>query len=936
MGRKVVSLNGTWTVAFDDRNVGKARKFFEKFPPGKPVPVPGVWEQVRPRYDGVGWYRRTFTAEAAWKRQCVRLRFGAVSYFCEVYLNGARVGLHEGGYTPFEFDVTRRLRAGENTLVVRVINPPRRKVIEGFRSGAPLNSSDIPTWKAGWYWNFGGIWQDVDLIITSRAYVEDVFVEPLPDSRMAKVHVTLVAKTPASGRLAIEIAPWKGQIDTGGKAVQRVALRRGRQTVTLPIKVRNLRWWDTEDPFLYTAAARLETDAGADSVTVRFGMRTFTVKDGHFALNGKRIALRGVLQQGAYPRTLAFPHDEAILRKELELIKGCGMNFIRLHLKPDPFTPRLADEMGVLLVAEPPAGWIRKSPQVTRRCLHEVEGLVKRDRNNPSIVMWCMLNEIYHYWTFKPREMDRLRYKMSLRARELDPTRIIGDNSGGAHEYEHCGGALMPYKKTYSPLQDLHHYCRLPLTPETLEQRYRNWRGKGPFYISEFGAWEAPPDWEKTLSRYSAADKKTGTEDYVQYKSFADSFRERFAQAGLKDTFGTPAGMIRANQVRCCEEVRAVVSAMRANPDLDGYAICQLADASGEIFGVTDIWRQPKPYFADFAAAAATPLIVPHLPVRTIEPGQDLPLVLDCVNEDQVGRRYAAQATVRPLEGGKSLARAGAKFTSRGWAQNVLKTAMPGPRRAGRYLVEAVLKEGGKTVSKNSLRFTVVEPLSVGGQGVVAFGGGKAMRDALELVGAETLSGSNSSASKANPFLLLAKGIQEGGPGFETVLQVSRQVRLGGVAILLEPATPLYYHYLLPTVIRLMAPMRVIPYARPHPILDGLPTGVAEYEYSRLLPGVYHEAVDVKKAGGRTVIGGIGANIWTRPDIYHWTSMLDEVPVGRGKVILVRLKLMDHVKTDPVARRLLANIIRYAAASIRPGLDDRSVGRSIDPVTAPQ
>jgi len=935
MQRKVVSLNGTWVVAFDESNVGKRRKFFQKFPRGRPIAVPSVWEQVRPDYDGVGWYRRTFTAEARWRRQCVRLRFGAVNYFCEVYLNGKSVGRHEGGYTPFEFDVTSKLAAGENVLVVRVINPPRRKVIEGFRSGGPLNASEIPAWKAGWYWNFGGIWQSVELIITPRAFIEDVFVEPLPDARTAKVHVTLAAKAPATGRLAVDVGPWKGTADTGGDAAKRVALKRGSRVITLPLKLRNMRWWDTEDPFLYVARVNLTTDAGADETTVRFGMRTFTVKNGHFALNGRRIALKGVLHQGAYPRTIAFPHAPAILRRELELVKKGGMNFVRLHIKPDPFTPLLADELGLLLVAEPPCGWIKNSPQITRRCLHEVAGLVKRDRNHPSIIMWCMLNEIYHYWTFTPCELDRLRYKMSCLARGLDPTRIIGDNSGGAHEYEQCAGAFMPYKKTYAPLQDLHHYCRLPLTPETLQERYRQWHRRGPFYISEFGAWECPPDYVRTLARYSAADKRIGLEDYVQYRSFWDSFREKFAQAGLKDVFGDPRRMIRQNDAKCAEEVRAVVSAMRANPDLDAYAICQLADASGEIFGLTDIWRQPKLHFKDFAAAAQTPWIVPHLPRRVIEPGARLPLVLDGVNENVVGRKYRAEVTIRPQQGGAALARAAATFTARGWAQKVLETSLPGPKRGGRYLVEAVLKEQGRLLCRNTLRFTVVEPRALDGQ-IVSVVGGSELAEAVKLLGAKPRPASNSAAQKTFPFLVLAKGLQDGGPSFETVQQISRQVRLGGAAILLEPATPLYYDSLLPRVIRQMSPMRSIGYARPHPIFEGLPTGIVEYDYSRLLPAVHHSAEDVKKAGGRTIMGSLWAHMWTRPDVYVWTSIVDEVPLGRGKVILVRLRLLEHLKSDPVARRLLANVIRYAAASIRPGLEERCVGRCFDPITAPE
>ena len=153
MSRQTVSLNGVWTVVFDEKNEGKERGFFKRFPKGVQVPVPGVWELVRPGYDGVGWYATSFCVEPEWKKGCLRLRFGAVNYFCEAWINGKFVGSHEGGYTPFEFDVTGTVRTGDNTLVVRVINPCRRKVIEGFRSGAPLNASDCPTWKAGWYWN---------------------------------------------------------------------------------------------------------------------------------------------------------------------------------------------------------------------------------------------------------------------------------------------------------------------------------------------------------------------------------------------------------------------------------------------------------------------------------------------------------------------------------------------------------------------------------------------------------------------------------------------------------------------------------------------------------------------------------------------------------------------------------------------------------------
>jgi Glycosyl hydrolases family 2, sugar binding domain/Glycosyl hydrolases family 2, TIM barrel domain/Glycosyl hydrolases family 2 len=936
MKRRVVSLDGTWQVVFDDKNEGKRKRFFEKMPKGKAIDVPGVWEEVRPMYDGAGWYQRKFTVKPEWKKQAIRLRFDAVNYLAEVYLNGKRIGMHEGGYTPFEFDVTSKVRAGKNTLTVRVVDPPRREVVDGLRSGAPLSNADIPTWKAGWYWNFGGIWQSVQLIITPKVYIDNIFVEPLPDKRTAKVHVTVVAKTACKAEIALDVSPWKSDEKTGGAVTKTVNLKRGTRTITMPVKIARMQWWDTENPFLYVARATLTSDAGQDVVSDRFGMRTFTVKDNHFTLNGKRIVLKGFLQQGAYPEKLAYAPTKAMLRKELELSKAHGLNFIRLHLKPDPFTPELADEMGVLLVAEPPAGWVRNTPAIYKRCRREAEELVKRDRNHPSIVMWCMLNEIYHYWTFTDRERDKLRHIMSYRARELDPTRIIGDNSGGCHIGGECAGALMPYKKTYSPFHDLHQYCQLPVTPKNLEDRYLNYKQpSGPIYVSEFGAFECPPLWDKMLKRYSAKAKRIGTDDYRQYKSFAESFSKRFRQAGLKDIFGSEKAFILAQQDQCGEDVRAAVSAMRANPRIDAYAICQLADASGEIFGATDIWRQPKKYYYEFARAAQTPWIVPHLPVRIVMPGGEIPVQLHCVNEHTTGRKYSVTVTLKAESGGRALGKWQKTFTARGWTQQVAEFALSAPARGGRYVVEAVLKEGGKVRSSNSLRVTVVEMPALEDPNLVMVRPTPELKAAMKLAGAATYNATNSTCWKNDPFVFIGADIQVGGPSFEGVQQVSRMVRLGGVAVIFEPRTPIFYDALLPKVIRLMSPMRTIGYVHPHPVTEGVPTGLLSYEMSDLRRGVQHVAEDVRAAGGRTIIGGIGANMWTQPDIYHWTGLLDEVPVGRGKVLLVQMDLLAHAKANPVARRLLRNLLAYARSSIKPGLEDRCIGRCIDPITAP-
>ena len=116
--RESVSLNGTWKIAFDTENTGKDQRWFEHFPStATPIRVPGVWNEIRPNYQGVAWYQTSFAAPARWQGSSVRISFGAVSYLAEIWLNGRYLGTHEGGYTPFEVE------AGDALLWDKQIQP---------------------------------------------------------------------------------------------------------------------------------------------------------------------------------------------------------------------------------------------------------------------------------------------------------------------------------------------------------------------------------------------------------------------------------------------------------------------------------------------------------------------------------------------------------------------------------------------------------------------------------------------------------------------------------------------------------------------------------------------------------------------------------------------------------------------------------------------
>ena len=186
--RGVISLDGEWRIVFDRANEGRGKAWWQagalESQPSRPIHVPSCWEEIEQDYEGVAWYQRRFEAPADWKGRAVRLQFDAVNYFSEVWLNGQPVGDHEGGYTPFEFDVTDLLDYGrENVVTMRVVGPAIRSERVDF-----LLRDEAPHWRGGYV---GGIWQSARLVASHPVFTRDVFVEPDIAGSQARVHVTL-------------------------------------------------------------------------------------------------------------------------------------------------------------------------------------------------------------------------------------------------------------------------------------------------------------------------------------------------------------------------------------------------------------------------------------------------------------------------------------------------------------------------------------------------------------------------------------------------------------------------------------------------------------------------------------------------------------------------------------------------------------------------
>lgn len=958
-GRDTLSLDGAWALALDPENRGARERWQVEFPADATgVSVPAVWETTCPGYDGVGWYRRRFTLDAAWRGRTLRLRFHAAQYHAEAWLNGVRLGAHEGGFLPFEFDVSAVAQVGENMLVVRVVNPPMDREIDGFRCGAPLNQGPIPIGKAGWYYNFGGLWQSVELLASDGLAISRVIPRPALGREDVELKIVVVSVAVAGRRqIACEIR-CGGSADKVGAVVASVSVARqlkvGENVVRVRVPLRGARRWSPDDPYLHTAIVTVRGDGRlCDRLAVRFGMREFTAKDGRFVLNGRAVQLRGFLHQGSYPRTLARPEDRAFAERELRAVKSRGFNFVRAHLQPAlPEWLDLCDELGLLVMAEPPIGWLERTPRAEERCWREIEGLVMRDAHHPSIVAWCLMNEVFHLRGFSPEVVVGMTARWLARLRKLDPSRVVIDVSGG-HGLLQGGGAEDMLPDTASqgltalmtrpgaakpePVLDAHIYHEFPPTERTL-RKFRDAGAGGPlFFISEYGAPPVPPPFDAVLRSYSAEDRSVGLEDYKLHADFARSLRECFSHPALVQSCGGPRRFIEeCNRLRA-EEVYQVTTAMRANPRLAGYCFCQLADASGELFGALDTWRRPKPMMDALARASSAGEIGVIVTPRVAAFGAAVAVELTWLGGDGADEPRAKAAwTLELVDDAGQVARRwrGAFRAEAGKPRVIFSRKVSLPKHVGSWRWRVSGAADGLALHGDVETRTLAAP--VRRSGVVAINGGAAaLGAAFSKLGLETSPFGNNYREAERPiFLDLSRLPGSRQQWFEELGQLRKILQLGGCAVVFEPEMGLVREVIPEAAVRMQPIMRSIGYSVPHPALGGLVGGgLMDFSWAELLAEKYDRADDVADLGGEVLAGALSFNMWTRPAAFFHGAALYTLPVGRGTLIVCHLRLGAALAADRVeALALLDGLAALARSRIRSGDTAGLLSRCIDPL----
>ncbi len=433
-GEEIICLNSDhWRLGTDPDNQGKEQNWWQQpQPDARLASVPGILQLAFPDYHGLVWYWREFEApQNTYEQGRYLLRFRAVDYKADVWLNDRYLGSHEGGESAFAFDVTDVVKVGQsNLLAVRVLNPTHEP-IDGITLNETAHRNKNVPMALGSDANHGGIVDSVELLITPAIYLTDIYIKPDWQTGKLDVETTIMNSTLEAGQITVEyiIAPARsGETIQVQYASQKVLP--GENSNQTQLQVVNPHLWELSDPYLYRITVRINPE-GKDSVHeifTRFGFRDFRFENGYFRLNGKRLFLKSSHTGNCYPISQHRPHDPDLMYRDLLNSKAMGFNMVRfISGVAWPEQLDYCDEIGLMVYEESYAAWcMGNSSQMQQRYNESVGGMIHRDRNHPCVTIWGLLNENFGDPVFQ-HALTQLPF-----VRSLDDTRMVFLNSGNS------------------------------------------------------------------------------------------------------------------------------------------------------------------------------------------------------------------------------------------------------------------------------------------------------------------------------------------------------------------------------------------------------------------------------------------------------------------------------------------------------------------------
>ena len=388
--RNKLDLSGIWDFKIDPEGHGVQEGWFNGLSDSRPIAVPGSWnEQYEDifNYLGLGWYVTHSNIPQSWKGQRVYLRVGSANYYGTVYVNGVNVGEHEGGHLPFAFEITDHIRWDtDNVIAISVENELKPTRVPAGNINTALGAfASFPRTTFDFF-PFTGIHRPVVLYSLPQTHIEDITVvtDIHGSSGNVKVRVQLNAQQSGKGSLQLQ----------GGDTHLGTELSFSNGIAEATITVPNARLWSDTDPYLYN----LTVNADNDRYSLKIGIRTIAVDDGKILLNGKPVQMNGFGRHEdffASGKGLNLP----LLVKDYQLMRWTGANAYRTsHYPYSEEEMQMADREGFLIIDEIPAVSLQfendeNVAERKRMCLQQLDELVARDKNHPSVVMWCVANE---------------------------------------------------------------------------------------------------------------------------------------------------------------------------------------------------------------------------------------------------------------------------------------------------------------------------------------------------------------------------------------------------------------------------------------------------------------------------------------------------------------------------------------------------------------
>jgi beta-glucuronidase len=496
--RERKSLDGLWAFALDPNGEGRDGRWFAG-PLGnaREMAVPASFNDITADpavrdYFGDLWYQTTVRVPRGWAGQRIVLRFESATHRATVWVNDVEVVSHEGGYTPFEADITDQVSAGDEARVTVVVNNTL-----SFQSIPPGVIEDTPAGKRQRYWhdffNYAGIHRSVWLYSTPDRHITDITVAPGLDGATGTVEYTVESTGDAETRVVLRDAQGRQVADGAGSA----------GTLT----VENVHRWAPGDGYLYDLEVQLvDGDAVVDSYHQSVGVRTVTVSGSRFLINGEPFYFTGFGMHEDHS-VLGKGHNDALMLRDFELLEWIGANSFRTsHYPYSEDVMDYADRHGVVVIDETPAvglnmglgggifgtqGYTTFSPDTANDRTREVHAqaireLIARDKNHPSVVLWSIANEPESE-TEAAEEYFRPLFDLT---RELDRTRPVGFVNVMLAPYGKCRVSqfadvlmLNRYYGWYTHTGDL------AAAEQAWEEELRGWASENkPIIITEYGA----------------------------------------------------------------------------------------------------------------------------------------------------------------------------------------------------------------------------------------------------------------------------------------------------------------------------------------------------------------------------------------------------------------------------------------------------------------